>query len=235
MKKALFLVLASASLLAAGENTLGGEQTGVLGPGAYVAADDIVVPENSSLVIRAGTVVLFDGFYSLVVKGTLLVEGSQQNRVVFTSVKDANYGGAGAAALDWNHIVFESQARGCVLANASIFYGTDGIAALSADCDIDNVFLGNNGVNRISVKGRQLEPDATGVFAFSGRAPAALPAPIAPAPQPAKKKSMLPMVIAGSVVVAAVAAVYWFVYRAPSDSDGPLVIPDPPAPSGNTP
>jgi hypothetical protein len=55
---------------------------------------DVVVMSGITLTIQAGTVVNFDYWTNdLYVIGTLEVEGTASNRVVFTSIKDDTYGG----------------------------------------------------------------------------------------------------------------------------------------------
>lgn len=51
---------------------------------------DIVINEGVTLTIKAGTVVEFQGKYSIEVKGRILAEGTQQDSILFTSLNTLN-------------------------------------------------------------------------------------------------------------------------------------------------
>ncbi len=56
-----------------------------LNSNTYIVNSDITIPNGETLNIEEGTVIKFDGQYSLVVNGTLKAIGSQNNTILFTS------------------------------------------------------------------------------------------------------------------------------------------------------
>ena len=66
----------------------------------YVVDDNAGIPAGEVLTIEAGTVVRFDGYYFLVIDGTLIADGSEQEPILFTSNK------ASPAPGDWDRLVF---------------------------------------------------------------------------------------------------------------------------------
>ncbi|RMD96175.1 MAG: hypothetical protein D6814_11905, partial [Calditrichaeota bacterium] len=53
----------------------------------YVVTGDITVPRGVTLKIQGGTEVKFDGFYQLIIDGGLLLEGTAESPVLFSSNK----------------------------------------------------------------------------------------------------------------------------------------------------
>lgn len=68
----------------------------------YRVTGNIIVPSGQTLTIEEGVEVKFDGYYSLIVDGTLLANGSANNYVKFTSNKTS------PTNKDWNQIVINS-------------------------------------------------------------------------------------------------------------------------------
>lgn len=69
----------------------------------YRVTGNIIVPENTTLTIEEGVEVKFDGYYSLIINGTLLANGSVKNYIKFTSNKTS------PTNKDWNQIVINSK------------------------------------------------------------------------------------------------------------------------------
>jgi hypothetical protein len=99
----------------------------------YHVTDDLTVPSGRTLTIEAGTVVKFGpGQHSqrrLLVQGTLQLNSTASQKVVFTSAQDDTYGGdsngdGGATSpnpWDWGYIRYDNPAN--VLHDAIIRYG----------------------------------------------------------------------------------------------------------------
>jgi parallel beta-helix repeat protein len=68
----------------------------------YKVIGDIIVPSGKTLTIEEGVEIKFDGYYSLIVNGTLLANGSANNNVKFTSNKTS------PTNKDWNQILINS-------------------------------------------------------------------------------------------------------------------------------
>lgn len=68
----------------------------------YRVTGNIIVPAGQTLTIEEGVEVKFDGYYSLIVNGTLLANGSSNKYIKFTSNKTS------PTNKDWNQIVINS-------------------------------------------------------------------------------------------------------------------------------
>lgn len=84
-----------------------------------------IVPENKTLIFGQGAVVQFyDDVSRITVKGTLKAIGTEDEKIVFTSRFDDEYGGSGGAADgDWNQIYFSPTSTDSELDNVIIRYG----------------------------------------------------------------------------------------------------------------
>jgi DNA uptake protein ComE-like DNA-binding protein len=83
-----------------------------------------VVPEEKTLIIEPGVVMKFDGAFSgISVDGTLKAIGTEDEKIVFTSRKDEEYGGSGADPGDWRQIYFSSESNNSELNNVVVKYG----------------------------------------------------------------------------------------------------------------
>ncbi|MCH8494956.1 MAG: T9SS type A sorting domain-containing protein [Balneolales bacterium] len=97
----------------------------------YVMLDDIIVPDGVTLTVEEGVVV--KAWNSrIVVSGTLLAEGSDQEPVVFTSVRDDNVGNPNdtnrdgnatvPAITNWRGIIFDTGSDDSVLDYVELRY-----------------------------------------------------------------------------------------------------------------
>lgn len=87
-----------------------------------------IVESGATLTIEPGTVIMArNPYYTfLEVRGTLKAEGTADNKIVFTSEKDADYGGIGGAAKgDMKNLVFTSTSKDSVLDYALFRYGAE--------------------------------------------------------------------------------------------------------------
>lgn len=86
-------------------------------------SDNIIVSNNTTLNIGAGTVVLFTGPYSIFVEGCLIAEGTAEKRIVFTSTKPDDLEDYTTNIRSWGGIIFDkvlstndsSSIRYCIL------------------------------------------------------------------------------------------------------------------------
>lgn len=133
----------------------------------YIQTTNVIVREDATLQIEAGTIIKVDGLYIITVDGELIARGTTQNPVQFTSNQ------ASPAAGDWAHILFESTSinatfdengnyeAGSILQHAIVEYGggissgsSNGvIIADNAGPFIDNILIRHNKETAIRVRG----------------------------------------------------------------------------------
>lgn len=222
------------AFIPASENSLSGNIEGALGPGTYRVTGDITVAIGSRLLLRGGTSLCFDGFYSFVVHGSLIAEGTLQNRVVFTSARDKRCGNGSAEPMDWNHLEIAADAGSVNLGNVDVLFSTDGILCAVKTSLLEGVVLEKNGINRVLLDGLELGKTPQGVFQYSAVTTApVVKAEASPIPEPDKtvRKSRRNYYLAGAVAMAAISgACLYFLMDHKSESE-PGTIPDPPPPS----
>ncbi|MGC9348716.1 MAG: hypothetical protein ACP5JG_11300, partial [Anaerolineae bacterium] len=113
-----------------------------------VIRGEVVVEPDATLIIEPGAVIKFEENGKLTVRGTLNAVGGENDseRIVFTSLRDADYGGDTDKATSpqdkrtWGGIVFESTDESSVLQNCIVRY-----APITLDDAgprlIDNLFI----------------------------------------------------------------------------------------------
>ena len=106
----------------------------------YTIHENLTVNYGASLTIPSGKTIKFDWFKSITIWGTLLVEGTETNRVLFTSSS------AIPAVRDWNGIIFELrnvENINSVISYADIEYSNYGITCRSSSPQIQYVKIMN--------------------------------------------------------------------------------------------
>lgn len=92
----------------------------------YQVTGDVTVPVGVTLTIEPGVVVQVAAGKALLIDGTLIADGTADNRIMFTSTATVK------AAGDWDGIYFAITSTGSVLDDCDIQYAGDGHAFLSA-------------------------------------------------------------------------------------------------------
>lgn len=69
--------------------------------------NDIVIPENDSLIIDPGTTLIFTGHYSIHVQGKLIALGTPTDSIVFTIADTTGFSNINSQEGGWNGIRFE--------------------------------------------------------------------------------------------------------------------------------
>lgn len=59
--------------------------------GPYIVSEDIYIPAGKTTTVKAGTVLLFKSFTGLMIWGSINVEGSPDNPVIFSTENDDVY------------------------------------------------------------------------------------------------------------------------------------------------
>jgi hypothetical protein len=114
----------------------------------YVVEKEIVVPGGKTVRIPSGCVLLFSPFTGLRVEGRLIVEGSQDEPVVFTSIHDTTYNPEStqlANPFDWNGIYITKASARSFLNNFELMFSVYGIKSESENIVIQNGIFRQNG------------------------------------------------------------------------------------------
>lgn len=126
--------------------------TSLLADRPYVVIDSIRVREQGRLSIPAGTEIYFERGANLWIDGSLLVEGSPEQPVLFTHTRqDGAYANASG---QWQGILFGEQSLGNAIRYATIRNAEVGIFMSHADDDtIPDLTISNTIIENMSVNG----------------------------------------------------------------------------------
>lgn len=114
----------------------------------YIVDDNISVESGKKLVIEKGSILLFSPFTGLTVYGSLEVNGTDENPVIFTSIADTAYNPQSqilANPFDWNGILIHARASQVVLKNFKLSYSVYGVKSQREDVSIFNGIFFQNG------------------------------------------------------------------------------------------
>ncbi len=145
MKKAFFLLCLFWSVSA--KQTLSGDISGTFGPDVYRVTETVTVPSGKSLTFDAGSELFFEPFTGIVVKGSLIINGTQDSPVRLTSIRDTGIGDGSPEPFDWNGIEVQETAEQVSLQYLSISHSVFGIniKAARTKVRIQNALFNNNG------------------------------------------------------------------------------------------
>jgi hypothetical protein len=131
----------------------------------FIVKADIIVPEGKETIIEAGCVFLFSPFAGIKVNGSLLVNGTPESLVVFTSCSDPKYVSDAkepANPGDWNGIDIVPQADDILFSNFLLTYSTYGIKSNKIEMVLERAFFNDNGRNDFAINGK-MQPITFGV------------------------------------------------------------------------
>jgi hypothetical protein len=114
----------------------------------YVVENDLTVLPNKTMSIKEGCVFLFKPFTGLTVNGSLYVEGTSQNPVVFVSYNDSTYNREAtqfANPFDWKGIIITQNVNAAVLSNFILKHTVFGIKSSIVHIVIRNGTFSQNG------------------------------------------------------------------------------------------
>lgn len=106
--------------------------------GPYTAVGNITVKSAVTLTINPGVLVKFDGNYLINVNGTLNAQGTQTNKIIFTSNQ------AVPRASDWQHIYFYPTAASSVIKYVQLEYSNYGLYIDGASIPVENCVIQKN-------------------------------------------------------------------------------------------
>jgi hypothetical protein len=148
----------SGSVLVEASDTLTGPLPKILyaDQGPYFVLGDVVVPQGQTVIIEAGTVMLFNAFTGIKVLGTLLARGESDKPIVFTSVNDQAHNPASqlhAAPYDWNGVQVSADGIGTHFSYCVIRYSVYGISSMTRYIRIGPTLFQNNGRASLTIDG----------------------------------------------------------------------------------
>jgi hypothetical protein len=114
----------------------------------YIVEKDIIVPKGKSVVIPEGIVLLFNPFTGFQIFGRLVVQGSGDRLVVFTSINDNIHNPQSEQLpnpFDWNGIFVSKDADGAFLNHFSLKYSVYGVKSQCKNIIIQNAVFQQNG------------------------------------------------------------------------------------------
>ncbi len=114
----------------------------------FVLSGNVTVLAGVTLTIESGVEVKFGGLFSLIVNGTLVVRGTEEKPIRFTSNKETPEAG------DWESIIFNGTGQQpSILENCLIEYGTNGVTVEGGTLTIQKSIIQLNSKNGIAVLG----------------------------------------------------------------------------------
>jgi hypothetical protein len=144
----LFTAFAGCPLSGApSQKVLTGDVSGDHPAGEYIVSGNVCVLPKTTLSFAAGSILRFDNFTGIVVRGALVCKGTPERPIVFTSANDVSNTGTAPEAFDWNGIKVTPGAAGITLEQCLITYSTFGlnIESDAVPVSLKNVTFHHNG------------------------------------------------------------------------------------------
>ncbi|MFC1572204.1 right-handed parallel beta-helix repeat-containing protein [Candidatus Eisenbacteria bacterium] len=95
----------------------------------YAIYGNITIPHDIDLTLEPGTILKFAQYYWMEVDGYLVANGTEEDRIVFTSYQDDSYGGdtngdgnSSGSPGDWYYILFDDTNPGCSMQYCLVRY-----------------------------------------------------------------------------------------------------------------
>jgi hypothetical protein len=116
-----------------------------------VVKENITIPADSHAVIQKGCKLFFKSSAGIIIEGSLSIEGTKDEPVIFTSIYDSfspEKSEQKANPFDWNGILITKQAKNITMTNFIIKYSVYGIESYNPNMTIENgIFIGNGQFN----------------------------------------------------------------------------------------
>ena len=139
--------------------------------GPYVVVRDISVPEGGSVTIGEGCRFFFAPFTGIQVSGTLIVEGTPEQPVIFTSIYDSLSPDKNEQLpnpFDWNGILLTSRSENVSLTHFTLTCSVYGIKSQNNSLVIDNGIFRQNGQYHFTMMDKPM-PVADGIpYSYRG-------------------------------------------------------------------
>jgi hypothetical protein len=143
-----------------GFEQLGGNLSKMIEPRGkpYLVTSDVYVPAGKTIRVAPGVIMLFKNFTGMHVEGRLVVEGTPERPVVFSSEFDKTYNPSSelhANPYDWNGITIYDNGLGSTFSQAKLMYSVFGINSLTKYIKLDKMFFSNNGRSDCIIEGKE--------------------------------------------------------------------------------
>jgi hypothetical protein len=143
----------------------------------YLVEGDISVPKGVRCVIAPGCALYFSPFTGIIVHGTLVVAGSDTQKVLFTSLNERPAGTVdkpsspadtvAPAPFDWNGIDVLGGSISTTLRYADIRYTVNGIHSRTPYITINNCYFANTGQHDVIIDGTIYKVSPGTPFSYS--------------------------------------------------------------------
>jgi hypothetical protein len=163
----------------AAQTPISGSLSGTLATGIYHATSGLTVDPGQTLTIQAGTIIKFaNGSQEFTISGTLNVNGTALNPVIFTGLADDSAGGdtngngpSSAGPTAWRGVVFNSSSGG-TLNYADIRYGGAGfvsnVQCNSASPTLSHCVIRDNYTHGMNLNGNSFPSVSNCTFTHNG-------------------------------------------------------------------
>ncbi len=129
------------------------------GDAPYLVTDYLVVEQGNHTIVEKGVVFLFKNFTGITVNGSIRVEGTEEEPVVFTSENDTIYNPSSTlepAPFDWDGISISEGEMENVFTHCIIEYSLFGIKSLSPKLTLKKCVFKDNGNADVAIEGEKL-------------------------------------------------------------------------------
>lgn len=114
----------------------------------HIVEEPITITEGSTVTIKKGTIFLFKNYTGLKVAGNLIIEGTESEPVIFTSINDKEFNPDATLlpnAFDWNGIAITTESGTVELHHFKLSYSVYGIKSKNDNILINQGLFSNNG------------------------------------------------------------------------------------------
>jgi hypothetical protein len=185
LNRSIFSLLTVAFLIFLSTANAGIELSGTLGAmtissdgNPFIVKENIIIPQNNHVTINKGCQLFFMPHTGITVEGSLSIEGTGADPVIFTSIYDSLYPEKTenkAKPFDWNGIIISNHSQKILLKNFIIKYSIYGIESYNSNMSIDSgIFIGNGQFN-FTVNNKILPVHENISFCFNNEKPKTIP------------------------------------------------------------
>ncbi|MBN1601696.1 MAG: hypothetical protein JW915_08810 [Chitinispirillaceae bacterium] len=179
----------------------------------HIVEQDLLISEGKKATIREGCVFLFKSFTGMNVFGDLLVEGTQEHPVAFTSINDREYNPQSEQLpnpFDWNGIFVSKESGNVSLKHFILRFSVYGIKSQNTHLVLDNGQFRQNGQFHFTLNDKIQNVQDNFPFSFNTLKPQPDPA----TPPPGTTRSALvnkgvPTIIAAAGVAGGVVSLVY--------------------------
>ena len=190
LKTIIALLSVSACVIA--QTYLTGELSGTFPKAEYNITGNIHILPGKTLQFAPGSRLLFENYTGIIVRGTLLAQGTHEAPIFFTSFKDVvqkKKTKVVPAPFDWNGITVAEGMATVQLGHAYVRYSTFGIDIKSDSSHVvlDSVLFSNNGYRNLARNDRFIETADSALASYTWQLHATPSSTTAVTAEPASK------------------------------------------------